>query len=123
MLLLWQDIVHLLHHLRDVALPGLSSCSRGRCLLQLRVTVAAESELAESDLNLRSADHEGQSPISQPRRVAVANQSSGDDQSKDDVSPWEVRSDLVVDGPSSRHSVSGHSVSGGIRSQHSAHRL
>ena len=102
--MLCQDVVQLLNRLRDVTLTGVS---RGRGLLQFRVTIAAESEHAESDTVHVSTEPEGQSLVFRPRRVAVADPSSGDDQlTKDDEDedscPWEIRSD-----PQGHRSASG----------------
>jgi len=106
MLLLWQNIVQLLRHIHDVTSSGRSSRSSGRRRLQLCITIAAESEDAECDTVRVSAKADDQSPVYRPRRVAVADPSSMDDQLKDDTdcSPWEIRSDLPDDDPPSYHS-------------------
>jgi len=102
---LCQDVVQLL---RDVMSSSLCPCSSGHHLLQVRITVAAESGLVKSDMDVEST----QSPVvSVPRRIAVAEQSSADDQltqDDDDVdgSPWEIRLDPAVDKPPSQNFTS-----------------
>jgi len=109
-LLLCQDVVQLLHQLRDVTLTGLSPCAHGRRLMQLHVTVAGESDHAESDVVLVSTEPECQCSIDRPRRVAVAELSSENelmnDDNDEDGSPWEIRSDPLIDKPPSHRSAS-----------------
>ena len=106
-----QDVVQVLHHLRDVSSSGLSPCSRGRRLLQFLVTVAAESDIAKSNLDVESTRPSRSPIVCLPRRVAVAQQSSADDQSTPDDndadgSPWEIRLEPTVNKEPNRYSAS-----------------
>jgi len=89
---------------------GLRSSSSDCHLLQLCFTVAAESDQAKSDAVVESA----QPIISLPRRVAVAERSSVDDDqltrddNDDDGSPWEIRRNPTADNsPPNLKSTSG----------------
>lgn len=108
MLLLCQDVVQLLHQLRNILSSGVCPCSSGHHLLHLHITLAAESDSTSSNVDIKSTH-----PIvSLPRRVAVAEQSSTDSQStqddnNEDGSPWEIRRDPTVNKQPNRYSTSG----------------